>query len=48
MVGDMLEVDDGVLQDGDESAVCFEAGDKVAMCFGAGIKDGKRWQRGIV
>jgi hypothetical protein len=53
MVGDVLEVDGGMLWVRDEAAACSKAGvvaavcsearDVVAACYGARIKDG--WQR---
>jgi hypothetical protein len=54
----VLEVNDGVLQVGNEAAACFEAGieaaacsetrDEAVACSRAGIEDGIRWRRGSV
>jgi hypothetical protein len=51
-VGDVLEVNDGMLQVGDkvtarseagvEATVCSEVGDEAVACSEAGIKDGRR------
>jgi hypothetical protein len=57
-VGDVLEVNGGVLQVGNEAAARFEAGieaaacsetrDEAVACSRAGIEDGIWWRRGSV
>jgi hypothetical protein len=37
-MGDVLEVDSGVLQVGDEAAVSSKAGDDEVACFGLGSR----------